>query len=311
MDGQKEQRNGQRRPARWILAGGVVLAAAVILFAAWIAGRVVGPRAGWLFQALTSGTFLFCAGVLFACAVLFVGILAMLWRLGRPYRAQRRGEDGVAILEFALAFPFLLALALLMAQTSLAMVGNVCVHYAAFCAARAATVIVPKDFGRGEPRNRLLDGDDEEGKMHRIQRAAAWAVMPVSYGGEGIDPYDGVIADGLGRFFSVQNEPPPVWVDERLGRKFRYAMDHTYVTVRPAHRDDDDDDDLYDENEDLHVTVQHTFHLAVPYAARVFAFFPGGVRLDFGDGEFGSVMAASCSLPNEGVQDYVDIETFP
>jgi hypothetical protein len=59
------------------------------------------------------------------------------------------------------------------------------------------------------------------------------------------------------------------------------------------------------------VAVRHTFYLAVPYAARIFAMFPGGVKLDFGDGEYGTVIPASCVLPNEGVQDYVDIEMFP
>ena len=36
------------------------------------------------------------------------------------------------MIEFTLALPFLLMLALLMAQTALVMVGNLCVHYAAF-----------------------------------------------------------------------------------------------------------------------------------------------------------------------------------
>jgi hypothetical protein len=288
-----------------------VAAAVAIPVGAWVVRWAAGPQAGWLLRALTSRLFVFCAVLLVVCAALAWLVLRVLWELGRPHRAQRRSEEGVAIIEFALAFPFLLALALLMAQTSLVMVGNVCVHYSAFCAARAAAVQVPKDFGAAEPRNRLLDSDDATGKMRRIKPAAAWAVMPVSYGGEDVDPYDDVMHEGLARFFSVDNQEPPVWIDERLGRRFSYAMDHTQVTVRPPQVDENDNDDLYNENEDLHVTVQHTFYLAIPYAARIFAFFPGGVKLDFGDGEFGSVITASCSLPNEGVQDYVDIETFP
>ena len=35
------------------------------------------------------------------------------------------------------------------------------------------------------------------------------------------------------------------------------------------------------------------------------------LELDFGEGEYGTLVRARCSLPNEGVQDYVDIETFP
>ena len=37
----------------------------------------------------------------------------------------------------------------------------------------------------------------------------------------------------------------------------------------------------------------------------------GGVELPFGSNEYGMEITASYTLPNEGVQDYVDIEEFP
>ncbi|MHC4481717.1 MAG: TadE/TadG family type IV pilus assembly protein, partial [Planctomycetota bacterium] len=226
------QPDGRRRAGRWVWP-----VAAVVFVAALVAGglgalHLAGPRASWLLRAVTSGQFIFCAVLLVVCAVLFAVVVRLLWELGRPYRKRRRSEDGLAIIEFTLAFPFLLGLALLMAQTSLVMVGNVCVHYSAFCAARAAVVTVPKDFGDQEPRNRLLDQDDPITKMHRIKRAAAWAVMPVSCGGEGINAAEGEIAQGVDRFFAVQGLESPGWADERLARKFQYAMDHTEVAVR-------------------------------------------------------------------------------
>ena len=73
----------------------------------------------------------------------------------------------------------------------------------------------------------------------------------------------------------------------------------------------DNDDDLFGDHEDIHVTVQHTLYLLIPYAAAIFGSFPGGVELSFGQGEYGTVVNATCTLPNEGVQDYVDIEMFP
>ena len=36
-----------------------------------------------------------------------------------------------------------------------------------------------------------------------------------------------------------------------------------------------------------------------------------GVELDFGSGQFGTVIRATCTLPNEGVHDYIDVEPFP
>ena len=297
-----------RRASRWAAALSV---AALLAAAGWLMW-LAGDEAHWLLRALTSRLSIVCMAVLAACGAAFAAVAGVLWQAGRPYRGRRGGEEGVAIIEFALALPFLLALALLMAQTSLVMVGNLCVHYSAFCAARTAIVTIPKDFGENEPRNLMKDNADASGKLHRIKAAAAWAVMPVSCGNEEVAASAGsTLPEGVARFFTVQGLEAPAWADSRLARKYTYATEHTQLAVRPPEVDEDDDDDLYDEHEDVHVTVQHTLYLSVPYAAKLFGMFPGGVELEFGDGEYGSVITASCTLPNEGVQDYVDIEIFP
>jgi len=296
----------------WILAAGAVVSG-VFALAAWIVPGMVAPKADWLLRALTSRLFLCCAAVLLLNGALFAALATMLWQAGRAYRGQPRAEEGAAIIEFALALPFMLLLSLVMAQTSLLMVGNVCVHYSAFCAARSAVVTVPRDYGDNEPRNYLKDNTDASGKLHRLKMAAAWAVMPVSCGSEDVPTAGDSLPNGLARFFSVQGIEAPAWVDERLARKLGYAIEHTDVSVLPPEVDDDDDDEFYDDHEDLHVTVRHTLYLAIPTAAKLFAMFPGGVELDFGEdgAEYGTVITARCSLPNEGVQDYVDVETFP
>jgi hypothetical protein len=307
----RDRDGGGRAGRAWAAAAGVGLLAAAVLAGACALAYLASGHYGWLLRAVTSRLFLFCEALLVVCASAFAALAAVLWRAGRPYRGQRRSQEGVAIIEFALALPFLLMLSLVMAQTSLVMVGNVCVHYSAFCAARAAAVTVPRDYGVNEPRNYLKDNTDASGKLHRLKMAAAWAVMPVSCGSEDVAPAGDSLPNGVSRFFSVQGLEPPAWADERLARKLGYAIDHTEVSILPPEVDDDDDDEFYDEHEDLRVTVRHTLYLAIPYAARLFALFPGGVELDFGEGEYGTVIGASCSLPNEGVQDYVDIETFP
>jgi len=314
MSGQDKTRSRARpNRGRPVLAICAVVAGCTAIVA-WPLAAVVGPRSHWLAQALTSRLFLSCAAVLVVCAIGFAAIVAMLWRLGRPYRTAGRGEQGVAILEFAMAFPFLLMLSLLMAQASLVMVGNVCVHYSAFCAARTAIVVIPQDYGQSEPRNLILDSDDVTGKKYRVKLSAVTALAPVSCGNEDIaaagaggDAY----VNGVTRFLSLQGLDQPKWADERLSRKLAYAAAHTDVTIDPPEPRTGEKDGCFQDNENVRVTVRHTFYLSVPTAARIFGLLPGGVELDFGDGEYGTVMTATYAMPNEGVQDYVDIETFP
>jgi hypothetical protein len=274
----------------------------------------VGPRSHWLLQAAASRMFIVCAAVMLVCAVLFVAVGSMLWRAGRPCRTAGRGERGVAIIEFALALPFLLGLGLLMAQASLLMVGNVCVHYAAFCATRTAIVMIPLDCGAAEPRNLILDSQDATSKKYRVKLSAVTALLPISCdsqdvipAGEGGDAY----VQGVTRFLSLQGVEKPGWADERLSRKMAYAAGHTEVTVDAPQPRNDEKNGYFQDNEDVHVTVRHTFYLSVPSAARIFGLFPGGVELGFGRNEYGTEIVASYALPNEGVQDYVDIEVFP
>jgi len=305
------QRGEPKTAPRARIAAVAGLLALGAIAAVCVAGLLIDPAGRWFFRAVTSRLSLLCAAMLVVLGAAFAVLAGVLWQAGRPCRGKRGGEDGVAMIEFVLVLPFLLMLSLLMAQTSLLMVGNLCVHYSAFCAARTAVVTVPKDFGAGEPRNLMRDFGDETSKLYRVKTAAAWAVMPVSCDSEEIPPSDDVLPNGVSRFFGVQGIEPPIWADARLARRYTYAMDHTEISVAPPVVDDDDDDEYYDEHEDIHVTVQHTLYLSVPTAARIFAMLPGGVELEFGSGEYGTVITAACTLPNEGAQDYVDIEEFP
>lgn len=315
MSGQGEKQD-RGQPGRWRLVAAccAVLAAGAGLIC-WPLVVPVGPRSHWLLQAAASRMFIACAAVLVVCAVLFAAVAWMLWRAGRPYRTAGRGQQGVAIIEFALALPFLLMLGLLMAQASLLMVGNVCVHYSAFCATRTAIVVIPQDYGKEEPRNLLLDdSQDTTSKKYRVKLSATTALLPVSCDSQDIDPAGeggDVYVKGVKTFLSLQGVEQPAWADERLSRKMAYAAAHTAVTVEPPLPRHDEKNGYFQDNEDVHVTVRHTFYLSVPTAARIFGLFPGGVELGFGQNEYGTEIVASYTLPNEGVQDYVDIETFP
>ena len=63
----------------------------------------------------------------------------------------------------------------------------------------------------------------------------------------------------------------------------------------------------YKEHEDITVYVKHDLYLAVPYANSLFS----DKDLGFGKGERAAIINTKYTLTNEGVQDYVDVETFP
>jgi hypothetical protein len=314
-----------------IVAGVVVLLAAGAMI---LAGT--GPKAAaglssghWVAAAMTSRLSIVCFIVTGVCALLLSAILAMLWRAGARGRSgrSRSGQDGNAALEFALALPFALMLVLLMAQSSLLMGGNLCVHYAAYCAARSAIVQVPSSDGQELPN--MVSDPAFSGKMARIKQAAVWAVMPVSCGDSEIQPSQSVgvteLQNALNGFFSQYGQQPPTWIADRLTRKFSYADEYTTVTMDPPvnppkYRPYGRADMLTYPNlqqadyspEDLTVRVQHTLYLPVPYAAWLFAKASAdGVALDFGHNEYGMNINVSCMLTNEGMQDYVDVEPFP
>jgi hypothetical protein len=279
---------------------------------------------------MTSRLSIVCIIVVCACAVLLAAVLGMLWRAGARGRSSRSGSSrqGNAAIEFALALPFLIMLVLVMAQSSLLMGGNLCVHYAAYCAARSAIVQVPCVGDAQEPPNVVSD-PAFSGKMARIKQAAVWAVMPVSCGDSEISPSQSVgvaeLQKALTTFFAQYGKQPPTWIANRLTRKFTYADEYTTVDMNapvnpPKYRPYGRADRLQYPNlqqadyvpEDLTVRVHHTLYLSVPYAAWLFAKASAdGVALDFGHNQYGMKIDVPCTLTNEGVQDYVDVESFP
>lgn len=349
MSSDPEQHGGARCCGRWRLWAALLAAPLVVTLAAgaaWMWWYNIGPSS-WRFflPGLTSWGFIKYALLTLGSATALVALCAYLWHAGaaeRRRRAEARefgGREGGAMVEFVMVLPIALMLALILAQASLLMVGNLCVHYSAYCAARAAIVAIPDDMSPDEPPNYVDRDPDSSAKYRRILMAAAWAVMPVSCSIRAQSGSGGMeLVEGLERFFDLYgrrgDEDPrgnwlpiedksdpdydpgfyredtsgaPGWVRFHLGRKWRYALDHTFVDVSPPKNGD-----VYAEAEDIHVTVRHTFYLAVPYANVLFSRAdPDGRELDIGSGEYGTVITATCTLTNEGVQDFVDEEEFP
>ena len=298
----RENRGGRGRSARvalWVVAApalvGVVVAGVIAQVRGW----------PWLADALTSRVSITCGLALLVSAVALSALLCALWRLGAAARARGTapaGQDGAAILEFALALPIALMLVLIMIQSSLLMGGNLCVHYSAWCAARSAIVTIPLDTGGAEGPN-VMDTYDASGKYLRIRLAALWALLPVSCGStDWPEADDGGLVEDLREFFSRYDQSPPAWLDARLARKLRYADEHTEVLVAEPQSPDG-----YGESEDVRVSVRHEFYLSVPYAGRVFAALASD-GLDLSRGHYATAIHASTRLTNEGVHDYIEEE---
>ena len=315
--GQSDRSAGQNTAASLSMRRGWLLMAAcailllpvlAIACGLWITGGA-SSAGQWLPQALAGEGFIKYALITMALAAALCVTLVMMWRIGARARARRRSQEGGAIVEFALVLPFAMSLVLLLAQSSFLMVGHLCVQYSAYCAARTAIVAIPDDLARfgGEAQNYVEPLPDDSVKQGRILRSAVWAVMPISCSTKDQAPASKPeLLDGLDEFFTAYGESTPPWVRANLERKWQYAMEHTFVELAPPVSGD-----LYGEAEDIQVSVRHTFYLSVPVARTIFAALDDGVELDIGIGEYGLVMRATCTLTNEGVQDYVDEETFP
>ncbi|MCP4714761.1 MAG: hypothetical protein GY868_06550 [Deltaproteobacteria bacterium] len=81
-------------------------------------------------------------------------------------KRHRDNEDGQAMVEFAIVFPVLFLLFLMLIQTALLLTARQVVHYASFCAARSAIVWIP------------AEGNDTA--LKKAQQAAEIACIPIS-----------------------------------------------------------------------------------------------------------------------------------
>jgi len=235
-----------------------------------------------------------------------------------PIRTGRvlRNESGTATVEFCLAFPIVLFLCLILVQSTLLMVGNQFVHYAAFAATRSAIVYIPQDYsasgggggsGGGEPRNTIIP-EKGRAKYDAIRAAAYIAVAPVcgklEESAEDLNVAEYVA--GLRSYYTANGQDVPRWVETLAADRLRYAAENTDVQIMETVQTDDGVEfydiaaafDYYNfgPREAITVRVEHRLNLSVPY---VRSFFADG-ELDDGRGKY-SLVSAHYTLTNEGV----------
>jgi hypothetical protein len=265
---------------------------------------------GWLRGGLLSSTTLLSAGIALVC---LIGLIGMGWGLvvARRHRSSRAllgGEDGVAMIEFVLVFPFLLMLVLIMIQSTMLMVGNLIVHYSAHCGVRSAIVYVPDSVGL-EGRNNPSASAVGSYKHQRIREAVLWALLPACPTDEKYAGGQWELVEGVDSIFRAYGEETPHWARTMLDRKMNYAEQNTTVKL--------DEPDIwytnnvwgeYGEAELLRVRVEHTLYLGIPYAQALFA------KMDrsgtSGGGSYGIRVYARAILTNEGEPDNVEVENF-
>jgi len=150
----------------------------------WLAVTAFGRAPQWLAAAAVSPLAVRCI-VLMVGGVGVLGLVAALLVAMRPRTKPAEGglhpdQGGTAAVEMTLLFPFALMIFLTVTQAALLFNANMVVHYAAFTAARMATVVVPMEI-YDEGRN-LVYGPDQgiSEKREMIRRAAVLALVPIS-----------------------------------------------------------------------------------------------------------------------------------
>lgn len=209
-------------------------------------------------------------------AALLLGSCAVLWllvlvnrgglRLRRLLLLHRNQSGSAQSLSFVLTLPLFIALLLFIVQVSQLMVATMVVHYAAFSAARAATVWIPAGVGSrlswSMPEN-CVDGysidlaapdqvepslvQPSEGgltymvtlsglKYWKIASAAYMACMPISPSrdlGLTVPPGGAMLQQALRDTYHALATRAPT--DGRIANKLAYAMLYTNVDIRFYH----------------------------------------------------------------------------
>jgi hypothetical protein len=297
---------------------------------------------GWIMHALTSKLTLLCGGMILLCLVLLTLLLRATIRLGRAAKRQEKSPGsgvpsleaqtghlktqnsglrtpdsrlsalladtrGTTSIEFALVFPILLVLSLILVQSMMMMAGNMYVHYAAFQAARHATIEVPQDYtGDGDLTANQYSSGTGSIKHERIRRAAYMALVPIA--GQldsGRGPAEAMVT-AIRNQYSAFDANEPKWIDAMLAGKVYYAEANTEIEVLETNVRDEEEVTFDTLPEDPYrfgirdvvtVRILHKMNLGVPFVSRFFADGENGGK---GPGRY-TLVAAQATLTNEGV----------
>lgn len=243
------------RTRKWRMPALGAASALSVAGLAWLVWKVSGGASQWASAAAGSPLAVRCIAVVGA-GVAVLGLLAAVLLRARPGpRPSARGfhtdQGGTAAIEMAFVLPLGLMVFLIVIQAALLFNANMVVHYAAFMAARMATVVVPMDIN-DEERN-LVYGPDQgvSEKRERIRRAAVMALLPISAKldmsrGSDVLPgwendIDAAARQAL-RSGDLADADMPWWTG-RVKRQYYYADAYTEIDIAPPDHWQDGDPD--------------------------------------------------------------------
>ncbi len=256
------------------------------------------------------------AGLVVGTGLTLIVAYRILSRAGVRARLRRawRDESGSAVVEFPGAMLVLIVLVTVTSQIAFMTTAYLVVDYAAFAAARSASVMIATSAD-GEAGGSITDSGD---KLDTVRSAAVLACYPVSgdYTDEdsltvNLDPVRGVVGNvesALGSVFdfesteagidSTEAELNSVGDEARAAAAkatalTRYAYAYYNTEVRLIDSSGTDKYGSYGHGDLVTVEVVHHFNLSIPYAKRIFGKFktPEGYR---------AAIRAKASILNEG-----------
>jgi len=192
-----------------------------------------------------------------------------MMRIAIPGKKLRKEESGQAMVEFAVVFPVVFLLCLVIMQTFLLLTARQVVNYAAYCAARSAIVFLP-DSGNAAAKK----------KAERAAIIACWSISPMKDFGSAetfIKPIEDIVEGATG-------------IDFALARRYNMARSLITVKLTPAK--------ITSPHED--VTAEVTYHtvMGIPIANRIFYEMWKGCEKK--NGLYTFPFKAKCTLPAAG-----------
>jgi hypothetical protein len=214
----------------------------------WLGFALKGQQSQWMAAAASSPVAVRCLAVMAGGVVLLALIVGVLIRLRRPGDAAPRkmhsDQGGTAAFEMVMLLPFALMIFLTIIQAALLFNATMVVHYAAYCGARMASVVVPLGMGEETAKPPLVwpCTDDDQGpsaKIEMIRKAVVMALIPISAS----LPPDQASTDTLGAMIDAQTQgafgkggaKKPWWFN-RIKSQYDYANAYTWVRLKcPDH----------------------------------------------------------------------------
>jgi hypothetical protein len=227
------------------------------------------------------------------CLLAIVGAAASVARIVRCAGRPRRACSGSTTLEFTLAFPAFLMSVFTAAQTALLMHAQVVVDYAAFTAARSASVWIGR-MGASEHFDQSTGVDEARARVLRAATLTCVAISPsvrqlVSFAmsatpvGLGAALRDGALSVA---------PPAPSATELALDvvERWPYASAYTGITLQTQ-----GDAGCGGTDSRVTVTVEHRYRMPVPFAGPLLARMLGGGRLGI-PGEYYAPLKASYTM---------------